>query len=147
MNYHGELELELEIIKTIINNCSINKTFYKFITLCSNLHIHIFSYRNGNFILKRNHHLVSICKKMKEDIIKKYSYSIAEISQSSIDSEKKIIEINGKHKLLNDRIMNLDDLIYMLEEIYNDETLTRMCYYYKKPEIKLFIAEYGNYVK
>jgi len=165
------MELDFSVIKeyykdidkneldTIINNCTINKTFYKFIILCIKLNINIFKKINEKWVLKSTRQLLTICEKHKKNLIKGYGFNILKYTLNDQNDKLIIEKIEDDLVKLKKNIKNLDTLIYILKNIYNDkESLKNMCYYsinyhdgnktkakYIPIEnINTYIAEYSN---
>ena len=152
-------DIDKNELNTILNNCTINKTFYKFITLCIKLNINIFKKNNNDkWVLQSTKQLLSICEKHRKNLIKGYGINV--LKYVSNNESNIMNHIEDDMLKLKKNIKYLDTIVYILKNIYKEDSLKKMCYYYdinykdnkQKPIAKYvqidntdtYIAEYSN---
>jgi hypothetical protein len=121
-----------------------NKTFETFILICSQYNICIFGETNGSWYLKSNEVLIDECKAKRHELYHNSMKHLGKLMRNDIDSINERIQIDNISSELKKGIKNLDLIISLLKDVYNDKCLSKMTDQNKKRDRVVLIEHYSN---
>lgn len=121
-----------------------NKTFEMFMMICYQQNICIFFEENGEWILKSNSKLINDCKKRRQSLYKESIKSLQNLMKGDIDSIEEGMIIDKTMIELKKGIKNLDIVVSLLEDVYNDLCLSKMTEEEKPKKNVLLIEHFSN---
>lgn len=122
-----------------------NKTFETFILICSQYNICIFGESKGSWYLKSNDTLIEECKRKRHDLYHNSIKKLGKLMKSEIDCVNEKIHIDDISSELKKGIKNLDLIISLLQDVYNDKCLSKMTESQKKKKERVILIEhYSN---
>jgi hypothetical protein len=118
--------LYLVDVKKIIESAKNDKRFYKLLNLCIKYDVHLFNQYNESSSLLQIEQLLIQTNKKQSEMAKELSEKIMNISiNGPVDSGLIDIEIiNSEYKK---KFKDVEIIVYMLKNIYDDDSLKTMC--------------------
>jgi hypothetical protein len=122
----NDLLLYLVDVKKIIESAKSDKRFYKLLNLCIKYDIHLFNQYNESSSLLQIEQLLIQTNKKQSEMARELSEKIMNISiNGPIDSW--LIDIENINSEYKKKFKDVEIIIYMLKNIYDDESLKTMC--------------------
>lgn len=113
-------------IKTIVDHAKSDKRFYKLLNLCIKYDIHLFNQYNETSSLVTIEQLLIQVDKKQAELTKQLSEKLMEISLKG-PSDSWLVDIENINSQFKKKFKEMEIIIYILKNIYDDETLKKIC--------------------
>jgi hypothetical protein len=142
-------------IDTIITNAKNDKRFHKLLSLCIKYDIHIFNQCNNICTILDIDNLLTQSNEKQKKLAEELSTKISDISSNG-PSNDWLIDIENIYIQYRKKFKDIEIIIYVLKNIFNDESLKSLCCISnsssssnskqtcKKKDISKYIAVYSN---
>ena len=113
-------------LNTIIYNAKNDRRFHKLLGLCIKYDIHIFDKNNNNCILVNIDNLILQSENKQKKIIKDLADNISNLYNIGTVNGW-FVEIENTYIKYKKKIKDIDIIIYILKNIYNNGILKKLC--------------------
>lgn len=113
-------------MQMIITNARSDRRFHKLLGLCIRHNIHIFNQSNEVCTILSVDDLLQQCNEQQKKLTKELSEKIAVISDTGTTNDW-LIDIDNVYMQYKKKFKEIEIIIYVLKNIFNDNMLEKLC--------------------